>query len=229
MCFHNPSAPGCSCTTRPCNSFFGMTNGWWPYLDWFWGTYGGYTAGGCHPPWYFLMFSTDWYPAAYVAPLPIHCLGTDTFINGSLHASFSAVWPSLVLGSRTLSRSMYLARATSSESRFLKCLQLSSSSPQKTCARQSAPTLSSFSLIFSNPAYTVSTLCFCGAFIPNNVFRNTEQVDINQFAVSYDVGGRPCFSQTYSEFLGWYYWCVFFLAKSPSYPKFPVRSNGWKP
>ena len=52
------------------------------------GTYGGYPAGGCHHPWYFLVGPTALYPAADVAPLPSHSLGTDTFINGSLHASF---------------------------------------------------------------------------------------------------------------------------------------------
>ena len=140
MCCPTPGAPGYSCPTRPYTSFFGMKNRWWPYSACFLGTYGRYPAGGCHPPWCFLIGPNDLYLADVVAPLPSHCLGTDTFVNGSLHISFSAMWPSLVPGSRTLSKSMYLSRAASGESGFLKCLQLSSSTPQNTCARQSAHT-----------------------------------------------------------------------------------------
>ena len=93
MCCPMPVAPGCSFPTRPCTSLFGMTNRWWPYSTCFWGTYGVYPAGGCHPPWYLLIGPTGWYPAAAVAPLPSHCLGTYTFINGLLHASFNPCDP----------------------------------------------------------------------------------------------------------------------------------------
>ena len=171
MCYSTPGAPGCSFPTRPCTSFFGMTNRWWPYLAWFLGTYGRYPAGGWHPPWYFMMVPTDWHPAAAVAPLPIHFLGTDAFINGLLHASFSAMWRSLVPGIWTLYGSMYFACAASGESGLLTCLQLLSSTPQKACATQSAPIFSSCSLIFSNPACTASKPRFCGAFILKNIFQ----------------------------------------------------------
>ena len=95
MCWPTTGAPGCSCPTWPCTLFFGMTTRWWPYLACFLGTYNGYPAGGCHPPWYLLIGPTDWYSADVVAHLPSHCLGTDTFINGLLHASFQTwdpVW-----------------------------------------------------------------------------------------------------------------------------------------
>ena len=141
MCCPTPGAPGFSCPTRPCTSFFGITNMWWPYLACFLGIYGGYPVGGCHPPWYLIIVPTDWYPAAAFSPLPIHCLGTDTFIHGSLHASSSAMWPSLVPESRTLSGFMYLARVASGEIGLLKCLQLSSSTTQNMCAIQSARNL----------------------------------------------------------------------------------------
>ena len=169
MCFPKPCAPGCICPTRPCTSLFGMTNRWWPYSDLYLGTYGIYPAGGFHLPWYFLMGPTDLYPAATVDPLPRHCLGTDTFTNGSLHVSFLAMWLSLVPIWQAISRSMYHARAASDEIVFLKWLQILSSTTKNTCARQSAPTFSSCSLMFSNPYCTASTPCFCGSFIPNNV------------------------------------------------------------
>ena len=151
-----------------------MTNMWWPYLAWFLGIYGGYPAGHFHPPWYLLMGTTDWYPNAAATTLPSHCLGANTSINGSLHASFSAMWTSLETVIRKLSGSMYLACAASGESGLPKCLQLSSSNPQNTCTRQSDPKFPSCSLMFSNPDCTASTPRFCGAFIPKNVFRNNE-------------------------------------------------------
>ena len=137
MCCPNPVSPGCSFPTRPCNSLFGITNRWWLNLACFLGTNGGYPAGSCHQPWYLLIGTTDWYPAAVVDPLPRHCLGRDTFINGSLHASFSAMLPSLVPGSWTLPGSIYLARSASGGSGLLKCLQLLYSTPQNMCARKS--------------------------------------------------------------------------------------------
>ena len=120
----------------------------------------------------FFIGPIDWYPAASAASLPSHCLGTDTFINGLLHASLSFMWNSLVPVRRTLLGSIYLAYAASGESGLLKCLQLLSSTPQNTCVIQSAPTFSSCSLMFSNPAHTASTPCLCGAFIPKNIFSN---------------------------------------------------------
>ena len=172
MCFPTPGVPGCSWPTWPYASFFGMTHRWWTYSACFLGTYVGYPASGCHPPWYLLIGHTDWYPAAAVAPLPSHYIGTDKFINGSLHASLSAMWPSQVSGSWTLFVSMYLDCATSGENGLLKCLQLSSSTPQNICARQSSPIFSSCSLMFSNPSCTASMARLCGAFTPNNIFRN---------------------------------------------------------
>ena len=169
-----PSAPGCSCTTCPCISFFGMTNGWWMYLACFLRTYSGYPAGGSHPPWYWMMGTGDWLPTDDTTHLPSHFLGTDTFINGSLHDSFSAMWPSLVPGNQTIPGSMYLARAASGERVLLKCLKLSYNTPQNTCAIPSAPTFSSWSLIFSNPNCTASTPRLCGTFIPRNISRNKE-------------------------------------------------------
>ena len=167
MCCPTPSVPGCSCPTCPYTSFFGMANGWWPYSAWFLGIYGGYTAGGWHPPWYLMMGTTYWYPASADAPLPIHCLGTDTLVNGLLNASFSAMWTSLIPRIQTIYGSMYLAHADSGVSVLLNCLQLSPNPPQNMCTRQSALTFFPCFLMFSNPARTASTPCFCGAFIPN--------------------------------------------------------------
>ena len=169
-----PGAPWCRCPTRTCTSFLGMISRWWPYSACFLVTYGRYPTVGCHPPWYFLIGPTDWYPAAAVAPFPSHCLGNDTFIHWLVTCQFSAMWPGLVPGSRTLSGSMYLARAASGESGLLNCLHLLSSNPQNTCARQSTPTFSSCWLIISNPSRTASTPRFFGDFIPNNFFINKE-------------------------------------------------------
>ena len=149
-----------------------MTTRWWPYSAFFLCTYGGYPAGGCHPPWYLLIGPNEGYLPADVAPLPSHCLGTEIFINGLLHASFIAMWPSLIPGSRILFGSMYLSHAASGKIVLLKYLQLLSITPKKTCARQPAPTFYSCSLSFSHPNRTASTPRFCGALIPNNFFRN---------------------------------------------------------
>ena len=92
MCCPKPGVPGCSCPTWLCTSFFGMTTRWWPYSDWFLVTYGGYPAGGCHPPWYFLIGPTDWYPSSVVAPLPSNCIGTNTFINCVVFQPCDLVW-----------------------------------------------------------------------------------------------------------------------------------------
>ena len=169
-----PLTNRCSRPTWPCTSFFGMTTSWWPYSAWLLGTCGRYPASACHPPWYFPIGPTDLYPAAAVAPLPSHFIGTYTFINGSLHASLSFMWPSLVPGSRTLFVSMYHACSASGVSILLKCLQLSYSTPKDICSRQSAPTFYSCSLMFSNPACTSSTIRLCGAFIRKNFFRYKE-------------------------------------------------------
>ena len=68
-------------------------------------------------------------------------LSWDWHIHQRLVAyQFSDMWSSLVPGSRILSGSMYLDHAASGEIVLLKCLQLSSNTPQNTCARQSAPT-----------------------------------------------------------------------------------------
>ena len=136
MCCPAPGDLGCICPTQPCISFFCTRNGWWPYLAYFWGTYWRYTAGGCHPPWYFMMGPTDWHSAASVDPLPSHCLGDDTFINGLLYYFFSSMSPSLVPRNQTLSGSIF----SSGESGLLKYLQILSNTPQNTCTRQSAPT-----------------------------------------------------------------------------------------
>ena len=174
MCCPTPGVPGCSYHTWSYASLFGMTTRWWPYKACFLGTYGRYPAVGCHPPWYMLIGPADWYPVSAVDPLPSHCLGNDTFINGLLHASLSAMWYSLVPGSRTLFGSTFLACAASGESVLLKCLQRLSSTPQNTCVRKSAPKFSSWSLIYTNPARTASKPRLRVAFIPKNVFRNKE-------------------------------------------------------
>ena len=224
-----PMPCGCTCPTRQCTSLFGMTNMWWPYLDFFLVTYGGYHTGGFHPPLYLMMGPTDWYPAAAVAPLPSHCLGTDTFVYFLLHASFSVMWPILVRGSRTLSGFMYHARAASGESGFLKCLQISSITPQNRCARQSAPTFPFYSLMFSNPAYTASTPRLCSAFIPKIISGTRNKSTALDFWCCTTLEVGVVFYQTSSEFLRWYDWCAVFLDHPPPCPKFPVRSNGWKP
>ena len=174
MCCPMHGAPFCSYPTCPCTSFFGMINGWWPYSDLFLGTYGGYHEGGFHPPWYLLMGPSNEYPADAVAPLPSHYLGTNTFINGLVHTTVSAMWPSLVPGSWTLSESMYLSRAAYGKSGFLKFLQLLSSTSQNMCFRQSAPKFYSLSLMFNNSDRIASTPSLYGAFIPKNGFRNKE-------------------------------------------------------
>ena len=174
MCCPTPGAPGCSFLTWPCTSLFGMTTRWWPYSACLLGTYDGYCAGGCHLPCYFLIGPTDWSSAAASAPLPSHFLGTDTFINGLLHASFSAMWTIMVTGRQTLSRSIYLACTASGKNLFLKCLQLSSSTPQ-THAQDNHPPhfIPAHPCIVTQIALRPCPI-FCGALFMNNIFRNNE-------------------------------------------------------
>ena len=99
---------------------------------------------------------------------------------------------------------------------------------KNTCARKPPPKMSSWSLMFSNPDHTASTLCLCGNFIPN-IFSGTRNkstaLDLRcRTTLEFDV----VFSQNISDFLGGYDWCIIFLSEPPLYPKFTVRSNEWK-
>ena len=112
----------------------------------------------CLPPTLVISYTSHWLIPRCCCCSSFKKLSWDWHIHHWLViCHFSAMWPSLVPGRQFFFGLMYLARAASGESGLLKCLQLLFSTPQNTCARQSAPTFSSCSLMFSKPAFTAST------------------------------------------------------------------------
>ena len=167
-------------------------------------------------------------PNAAVAPLPSHCLGTDTFINGSLHAIFQPcgpVWcpesghfpdPCILLV-------LLLVKADCWSSCSYRLVL-----PKKVCETIHHHIFLLLTHVLSPSSYRLHAP-FVLRLHSKQCFKEQGMSQHHSICGVVRRWRKSIFFQTCSSFMGWYDWCVVFLALPPPYPKIPVRSNGWKP